>query len=123
MSKTATRRTASVPQDAWLDHLVEREGPTFKAAVDAEVAELHLEQDLVRLREREGLSQRDVARRLGGTQPVVARLEAGRGERLEVRTVVKHAAALGYQMRVTFVKRGPRSLKAARTTGRALKRA
>lgn len=57
MSKTATRRAASVPQDAWLDDLVEREGSTFKAAVDAEVAELRLEQDLVRLREHEGLSQ------------------------------------------------------------------
>lgn len=54
----------------------------------------------------------------------MARLEAGRGERLEVRTVAKHAAALGYQMRVTFVKRGPRPSKAAgRTAGRARKRA
>ncbi len=126
MSKTSVSKAtyaASVPQDAWLDELIGRQGSKFRAAVEAELAELHLEQQLVDLREKEGLTQTEVARRLGVSQPVVARFEAGRAQRVEVRTIAKHAAALGYQMRVTFVRsqtgqRASRVHSSARRTAR-----
>jgi predicted XRE-type DNA-binding protein len=125
-----TRHAASVSQEPWLNDFIERRGPEFRAAVEAELSELRLEQQLVRLRERAGLTQAEVARRLGVTQPVVARFEAGRAQRVEVRTVARHAAALGYRMHVTFVRsQGPRtsrgrsSASPGASTPRARKRA
>ena len=67
----------------------------FKADVDAELVAMRYQQDLVRLRETAGVSQRDLASRLGVTQPVVARLESGKARNVEVRTLVRAAAALG----------------------------
>jgi ribosome-binding protein aMBF1 (putative translation factor) len=79
---------------AWIDRRL-REDPQFKSDVHAELAAMRYQQDLVLLRERAGLSQRDLAARIGVTQPVVARLEAGTARNVEVRTLIRAAAALG----------------------------
>src|SRR5262249_13820860 len=55
---------------------------------------MKLEQELVALREKRGLSQRDVAARIGTTQPYVAKLESGRIKTLGLKTLVKYATAL-----------------------------
>ena len=58
--------------------------------------------ELIReLRERRGLSQKEVADLMGVTQPVYSRLEA-RGDSL-ISTLDRLAAALGVELRVTFV--------------------
>jgi transcriptional regulator with XRE-family HTH domain len=57
-------------------------------------------QDLVALREKRGLSQRELAERMGASQPYVAKLESGRVENLGLRTLVKCALALGASLRI-----------------------
>lgn len=87
----------------WLD--AKLTDATFAAEVDAELAALRLEDDLMRLREASGLSQRELARRLGVSQPFVAKLESGRVKNLELRTLVRTVAALGGEVRVVIAPR------------------
>jgi transcriptional regulator with XRE-family HTH domain len=63
--------------------------------VDDLVSEMRLEQELVALRGKRGLSQRDLAKLLGTSQPYVAKLESGRIKNVGVKTLVKCARALG----------------------------
>jgi transcriptional regulator with XRE-family HTH domain len=50
--------------------------------------------ELVRLRQAAGLSQTEVAARMGTSQSAVARLEAGQGD-LRLSSLERYAAALG----------------------------
>jgi len=86
MKKTAFMR--------WVDGQLERNAD-LRREVDVLVNRMKLEQDLVALRERLGLSQRDVAKRLGTSQPYVAKIESGRIKNLGVKTLVKYARAVG----------------------------
>jgi len=54
-----------------------------------------------RLREAEGLSQRQLAERMGTTQSVIARLEAG-GVEPSIKTLDRVALALGVGLDITF---------------------
>ena len=69
----------------------ERAGRTIRLAM-----EIH------ELREKRGLSQRELAERLGTTQSAVARLEAGNVSP-SLPTLDKVAAALGVELVVSFV--------------------
>ncbi|HEX7669151.1 MAG TPA: helix-turn-helix domain-containing protein [Polyangiaceae bacterium] len=62
---------------------------------DALVSEMKIQQQLVALRERRGLSQRSAAKLLGASQPYIAKLETGAIRNPGVRTLVKYATALG----------------------------
>jgi transcriptional regulator with XRE-family HTH domain len=53
-----------------------------------------LVRDLARRRQAQGLSQTEVAARMGTSQSAVARLEAGTGD-LRLSTLRRYAAALG----------------------------
>lgn len=78
----------------WIDHEVETD-PRLARAVEELVAEMKLEQQIVGLREKRGLTQRQLAKLLGTSQPYVAKLESGRVKNLGVKTLVKCARALG----------------------------
>lgn len=78
----------------WLDGELEKDAD-FRREVDVLVNRMKLEQDLIALREKLGLSQREVAKRLGTSQPYVAKIESGRIKNLGVQTLVKYARALG----------------------------
>ncbi|MQA90973.1 MAG: helix-turn-helix domain-containing protein [Gemmatimonas sp.] len=54
-------------------------------------------------REVEGLSQRELAERVGTSQPAVAKLEQG-SSNPTVRTLARYAEALGLDLRVDFAK-------------------
>ena len=69
--------------------------PKLAREVEEILNEMKLEQELVALREKRGLSQRDLAKLLGTTQPYVAKLESGRVKNVGLRTLVKCATALG----------------------------
>ena len=69
--------------------------PRLARAVEDLVVEMKLEQQIVALREKRGLSQRQLAKLLGTSQPYVAKLESGRVKNLGVKTLVKCAQALG----------------------------
>jgi predicted transcriptional regulator len=55
--------------------------------------------DLVAERHRSGLSQSEVASRMGTSQPAVARIEAG-GVDVRLSTLERYAAAVGRQLHV-----------------------
>ena len=71
-----------------------------------------LGQQLRALREAQHLSQAELARRMGSTQPAIARLEAGRVAP-SLDTLDRAAAALGVELVITFQhpqRRGRRQL-------------
>jgi transcriptional regulator with XRE-family HTH domain len=102
---TRRRYSVTAPVDDFIEQELARRGPQFRADVDAAHAEMLLENELALLREKEGITQAELARRLGVSQPVVARFESGsKKRRVELATIVRHAAALGYELHATFKK-------------------
>ncbi|MHB1045296.1 MAG: helix-turn-helix domain-containing protein [Thermoanaerobaculia bacterium] len=86
--------------EEWLDGVLA--DPVLASAVEERMAEMKIEQELVALREREGLSQRDLAMKLGTTQPYIAKLESGRVRNVGLKTLARYAAATGSTLTVTF---------------------
>ena len=78
----------------WIDDELEAD-PRLARAVEDLVVEMKLEQQIVALREKRGLTQRQLAKLLGTSQPYVAKLESGRMRNLGVKTLVRCARALG----------------------------
>lgn len=65
-----------------------------RAAYDALADEFGMARELVAARSRAGLTQAEVAERMGTTQSVIARLEGG-GRQPSMRTVQRYAKAIG----------------------------
>jgi predicted XRE-type DNA-binding protein len=61
---------------------------------------MRLEQDLVALRKARGLSQGQLAKLLRVSQPRIAKIESGAVRNLELKTLVRYAAALGARVRI-----------------------
>ena len=76
--------------------------------------------EILKARAAAGLSQADVAARIGTTQSAVARLESVGGKHSpSIATLQRYASALGYKLQVRLVKgQGPTT----RSSGRATKR-
>jgi ribosome-binding protein aMBF1 (putative translation factor) len=69
-------------------------GTATRAEYDALADEYAVARELIAARARAGLSQADVAQRMGTTQSVVARLESGK-RHPSMRTVERFAQAVG----------------------------
>ncbi len=81
--------------------------PAVRQAYDAQAPEFELARELIAARTQAGLTQGDVAARVGTTQSVVARIESGRGTP-SMRTVQRFASAVGARAVVRiFVNRVP----------------
>ena len=94
--------------------------PTVASRVPSSlVVEMKLEQQIVALREKRGLTQRQLAKLLGTSQPYVAKLESGRMRNLGVKTLVKCARALGASVSI----RMDPLRRSAPTTGSRLRKA
>jgi ribosome-binding protein aMBF1 (putative translation factor) len=78
-----------------------RKDPEYVAAYDALEEEFALASVLIEARSRAGLTQEQVARRMGTTQAVVARLESSRGKP-STRTLERFAMATNSRLRITF---------------------
>jgi transcriptional regulator with XRE-family HTH domain len=78
----------------WIDGQLKAD-PRLAREVDEILSEMRLEDDLAALREKRRLTQRQVAKLIGTSQPYVAKLESGRIKNLGVATLVKYARALG----------------------------
>lgn len=65
------------------------------------------------LRTRAGLSQRELAQRMGTTQSVISRLEEGGGSGNRVDTLARVATALGRHLVISFPETVPARLKDA----------
>ena len=77
--------------------------PEVRAAYDALEPEYTLIRELIDLRIKRGLSQRELARRAGMKQPTLARVESGKTASL--RTLRRVADALNADVRVSIVPR------------------
>ncbi|MBC8877087.1 MAG: helix-turn-helix transcriptional regulator [Planctomycetes bacterium] len=77
--------------------------PAVKAEYDAQAEEFVLLDELLRARRQAGLTQAEVAARMGTKTPAVARLEAGGGSRRHspsVATLRKYAHAVGCRLEI-----------------------
>lgn len=81
------------------------DNPEVKAEYDALKEEFELLEQLVSARKKAGLTQEDVAERMGTKAPAVARLETG-GGRLKhspsLSTLKKYALAVGCDLKITL---------------------
>lgn len=68
--------------------------PETRAEYDAQAPAFAAARELIAARARAGVSQGELAQRMGTTQSTIARLESGKGTP-GLRTVQRYAAALG----------------------------
>ncbi len=96
IAKRTTGRTPQEMHEEWL------QDPEYKAAYDALEEEFALAAAFIEARGKAGLTQQQVAERMGTTQGVIARLEGGR-TMPSTRTLQRFAAATGTHLRIKFV--------------------
>ena len=68
--------------------------PAVRQAYETQATEFDLARELIAARTQAGLTQGDVAARMGTTQSVIARIESGKGTP-SMRTVHRFATAVG----------------------------
>jgi len=68
--------------------------PDTRAEYEAQAAEFEIASELIAARARAGLTQVEVAQRMGTTQSTVARLEGGK-DMPSLRSVQRYAEAIG----------------------------
>ena len=78
-----------------------RNDPEYQAAYAALEDEFALVEALIAARTSAGLTQAEVAQRMGTTQTVIARLEGGR-TRPSTRTLERFAKATGTRLKISF---------------------
>ncbi len=78
-----------------------REDPEYLKAYDALEDEFALASALIDARAAANLTQEELARRMGTTQPVIARMEGGK-VMPSSRTLAKLARATGTRLRIIF---------------------
>ena len=81
--------------------------PSYRKVYDALEEEFALAAAVIDARNRAGLTQQQLARKMGTTQPVVARLESGR-VRPSMRTLDRLAHATGSRLLIGFAPIGNR---------------
>ena len=77
--------------------------PAIKAAYNAQAEEFALLDELLQARKRAGLTQAEVAARMGTKTPAVARLETGGGTKRHspsIATLRKYAEAVGCRLEI-----------------------
>ena len=95
----------------WLHAEVKRRGLEKEVAI--RFNELMLEQQLADLRKKRGISQAKLAKLIGVSQPVIARIESGGLQNLTVGTIVRTASALGgsVEIRIKPRRRSPGKIR------------
>lgn len=89
-----------------LQHLYDRhvgDDPERVAAYERAVADAHVARDIYRLRTEAGLSQRELAARVGTTASVICRLEDSDYDGHSLAMLRRVAAAVGKRVQVQFV--------------------
>lgn len=96
----------------WTDAKDKRPAPSTETRAGVE-QDLALGQLIYDLRTNAGLSQRELAERMGTTQSVISRLEEGGGARNRIDTLARVATALDRHLVVSFPEEVPTKLKDA----------
>jgi predicted transcriptional regulator len=78
--------------------------PAHRDGIQALITEIDVRQDLIALREAVGLTQAQLAERLGVRQPLISKLGGSGTRDVKLSTLVKVAAALGARVRINFEK-------------------
>ena len=78
-----------------------RKDPDYVREFEAQAEEFALAAALIKARADAGLTQEELAQRMGTTQSVIARLEGGKS-RPSTTTLAKLAKATGTRLRVSF---------------------
>jgi ribosome-binding protein aMBF1 (putative translation factor) len=105
--KTANRRRTPASNNrahADLDDSLKRklQNPEFRAAYDAENKRIELVLQIIKLRQRRGMTQSDLAKAIGTRQANVSRLERFDAN-LTLGTLEKVARALGANLQIDLV--------------------
>lgn len=77
--------------------------PEFRKAFDEEEVYASLAIQIARIRQEEGLTQKEIAERLNTTQQTVSRLEDAHNRSYSLKTLIKLADALDKRLKVEFV--------------------
>ncbi len=77
--------------------------PEFRQAFEQEEIFASLAIQIARIREKKGLSQTDLAKRLHTTQQTVSRLEDTHNKSYSLNTLVKLAEALHKKLKIEFI--------------------
>jgi len=106
------------PFRAWLEEKIDEWG--LREAVEEEVNRLMLQQKIAERRKRLGISQSELAKRTGVSQPMIAKFESGRFKNITIHTLVRAARALDAAVKIDLVAlpEHPRGLAVRRRTGR-----
>ncbi|MBR6467628.1 MAG: helix-turn-helix transcriptional regulator [Desulfovibrio sp.] len=72
--------------------------PEVKSEYNALEQEFAIAQALIDARSREGMTQAQVAERIGVTQSVIARMESGRN--VSIKSIIRYATAIGKSIKV-----------------------
>ena len=81
----------------------ELKDPEFKRHYDDERQALKLAIKIAALREQKGLSQQELAKRMGTSQQAISRIESGEYEGFTLKTLEKIAEATGMKVKIDFV--------------------
>lgn len=77
--------------------------PEFRAYYREERQALKLAMKTVRLREKKGLSQQQLAKLMDTSQQAISRIESGEYEGFTLKTLEKLARATGTQIKIEFI--------------------
>lgn len=104
-------KTKRVPRPArsnsamdWARHRAS--DPAHREEVKALMTEIDVRQELIALREASGLTQAQLAEKLGVRQPLISKLERGGTRDMKLSTLVKVAAVLSARVRISFERDG-----------------
>jgi DNA-binding XRE family transcriptional regulator len=102
----------------WLEDKIDQWG--LREAVEEEVGRLMLQQKIAERRKRLGISQSELAKRTGVSQPMIAKFESGRFKNITIHTLVRAAHALGAGVKIDLVplRADPRRAGVRRGAGR-----
>jgi len=84
--------------------------PAFRGAYDQRRTVHEIAAAVRTLRTRAGLTQQELARRIGASQPMIARMESGSDTRTpQVETLWRISRAVGRQLRLSFLGEQPKA--------------
>ena len=78
-----------------------RDNPENKAAYDALEQEFAIANALIQARSEAGMTQKDVAEKLGVSQPAVARMESGKN--ISIKAIARYAKAVGRPINLSIL--------------------
>ncbi len=89
--------------DAYMESLYAKD-PHLKGEIEAGVQRLKVIVQIIELREKLGITQAELAQRMGVSQPFIARIENDEASNLSLETLVKIVDALNGQIEIRIHK-------------------